>query len=31
MKNIITAYPSKPQITNFCGMGSGFGGFGHDD
>ena len=31
IKNITTAYPSRPQIRNLCGIGSGGGGFGHDE
>jgi hypothetical protein len=31
MKNITTAYPSKLHIRNFCGNGSGCGGFGHEE
>lgn len=30
MKNIITKYPSKPQIINCLGAGSGGGGAGQD-
>jgi hypothetical protein len=31
MKNMITKYPSKPQIKNLRGAGSGGGGAGQDE